>query len=158
MVGWYICDPTSVTRVAWPHLKNFRNYFKMFLSISPCKEGKKKQVETVLLGKNRLWIGHFCLKLKESLSLWIWVNIKCIKIVSMKIRWAQAHKGCQRSFTNSFPNRGIGLDHDTECPPRSPDLNPQDFFLWGYLKVRVYITHRASIQDLENRIRAEMRL
>ena len=23
-------------------------------------------------------------------------------------------------------------------PPRSPDLNPCDFFLWGYLKERVY--------------------
>lgn len=50
----------------------------------------------------------------------------------------------------------IGLDHDPEWPPRSPDLNPLDFFLWGYLKARVYITPPASIQDLENRIRAEI--
>ena len=30
-------------------------------------------------------------------------------------------------------NRVIGLGHDVEWPPRSPDLTPCDFFLWGYL-------------------------
>ena len=56
-----------------------------------------------------------------------------------------------------FPNRVIGLGHDPEWPARSPDLNPLDFFLWGYLKARVYRTPPASPQDLENRIRAEVR-
>ena len=37
-------------------------------------------------------------------------------------------------------NRVIGLGHDVEWPPRSPDLTPCDFFLWGYLKDKVFST------------------
>ena len=32
----------------------------------------------------------------------------------------------------------IGLGHDVEWPPRSVDLTPYDFFLWGYLKNKVF--------------------
>ena len=31
-------------------------------------------------------------------------------------------------------NHVVGLGHDVEWPPRSPDLTPCDFFLWGYLR------------------------
>ena len=36
-------------------------------------------------------------------------------------------------------------------PPHSPDLNPLDFFLWGYLKDKVYTPKPATLQDLRNR-------
>ncbi|GBM97317.1 hypothetical protein AVEN_187547-1, partial [Araneus ventricosus] len=39
-----------------------------------------------------------------------------------------------------------------EWPPRSPDLNPLDFFLWGYIKQRVYTTSPPTLQELRNRI------
>ena len=32
-----------------------------------------------------------------------------------------------------FPNRWIGRRGTIEWPVRSPDLNPLDYFLWGYL-------------------------
>jgi len=31
----------------------------------------------------------------------------------------------------AFPNRWIGRDGPTPWPPRSPDITPLDFFLWG---------------------------
>ena len=34
----------------------------------------------------------------------------------------------------TFPNRWIGRDGPTPWPPRSPDITPLDFFLWGYVK------------------------
>ena len=37
-------------------------------------------------------------------------------------------------------------------PPRSPDLNPCDFFLWGHLKQLVYKTPVNTVQELINRI------
>ncbi|GBM79642.1 hypothetical protein AVEN_184203-1 [Araneus ventricosus] len=37
-------------------------------------------------------------------------------------------------------------------PPCSPDLNPLDFFLWGYIKQRVYATPPPTLQELRNRI------
>ena len=39
----------------------------------------------------------------------------------------------------AFPGRLISRFGDVPWPPRSPDLTPPDFFLWGYLKGKVYI-------------------
>ena len=38
------------------------------------------------------------------------------------------------------PGHLISLRGDISWPARLPDLNPCDFFLWGYLKSKVYIT------------------
>ena len=55
-----------------------------------------------------------------------------------------------------FRNRVIAFGHPREWPPRSPDLTPCDFFLWGYLKSRVYQTPPQNLEDLRNRITAEV--
>lgn len=55
-----------------------------------------------------------------------------------------------------FPGRLISLNGDIEWPPRSPDLTPLDFFLWGYLKGRVYDDPPATIAQLKQRIRDEI--
>ncbi|GBM49467.1 hypothetical protein AVEN_142605-1 [Araneus ventricosus] len=39
-----------------------------------------------------------------------------------------------------------------EWPQRSPDITPMDFFLWGYLKQKVYATPPPTLQDLQRRI------
>jgi len=44
----------------------------------------------------------------------------------------------------------------TLWPPRSPDLSPPDFFLWGALKVKAYANRPRTIQELENNIRREI--
>ena len=36
--------------------------------------------------------------------------------------------------------------------PRSPDLNPLDFYLWGYIKTKVYRTKPRRIDELKQRI------
>lgn len=51
-----------------------------------------------------------------------------------------------------FPNRWIGRLGPILWPPRSPDLTPLDFFLWGYLKDRVFRTTPQTVQDMEDRI------
>jgi hypothetical protein len=43
-------------------------------------------------------------------------------------------------------------------PSRSPDLSPPDFFLWGYLKDRVYENSPQNIQQLKANIAAEIQL
>ena len=41
-------------------------------------------------------------------------------------------------------------------PSYSPDLNPADFFLWGFLKERVYLGPvQKKIEQLKNNIRRE---
>ena len=40
---------------------------------------------------------------------------------------------------NRFNGRIIHRFSEISWPPRSPDLTPLDFFLWGYLKQKVYL-------------------
>jgi hypothetical protein len=42
-------------------------------------------------------------------------------------------------------------------PPRSPDLNPCDFYLWGYLKSVVYNPLPKTLDDLKENITREIR-
>lgn len=55
-----------------------------------------------------------------------------------------------------FPNQWIGRDGPHVWPPRSPDLTPLDFFLWGYVKDRVYATPVRDVAHLVEKIRAEV--
>ncbi|GFU95036.1 uncharacterized protein TNCV_4138201 [Trichonephila clavipes] len=41
-------------------------------------------------------------------------------------------------------------------PPRSPDLTPADFWLWGYLKSRLYLSGPSSLSELKDAIRREV--
>lgn len=52
-----------------------------------------------------------------------------------------------------FPNRWIGRDGPWLWPPRSPDLTPLDFFLWGFLKDKVFRTgFPRNLQEMRDRI------
>jgi len=46
----------------------------------------------------------------------------------------------------------IGRGGTIPWPPRSPDLTPMDFFVWGYLKERVYHQEVDSEAELRQRI------
>ncbi|XP_031636066.1 uncharacterized protein LOC116348960 [Contarinia nasturtii] len=48
--------------------------------------------------------------------------------------------------------RGEGENRLLPWPPRSPDLNMLDFFLWGTLQHRVYLIENESIEDVANTI------
>jgi hypothetical protein len=51
-----------------------------------------------------------------------------------------------------FPNKIISINGDIEWPPRSPDMNPLDYFLWGHLKQIVYQNKPRTITELKNNI------
>lgn len=52
-----------------------------------------------------------------------------------------------------FPERVISIKGDTDWPPRSCDLTPLDFFLWGYVKGKVYANNPTTISELKDQIR-----
>ncbi|OXU30556.1 hypothetical protein TSAR_016220 [Trichomalopsis sarcophagae] len=59
-----------------------------------------------------------------------------------------------RTFLNQrFPNRWIGRAGPFLWPPKSPDLNPLDFFLYGYVKDAVYGQAPTTILNMMDRIR-----
>lgn len=70
---------------------------------------------------------------------------------------APAHYGRNvRAFLDEeFQGRWIGRRGTIEWPAQSPDLTPLDFFLWGYLKGKIYQTKPDDLADLRNRIVAE---
>lgn len=59
-----------------------------------------------------------------------------------------------RNYLNlQYNGRWIGRGGPVTWPPRSPDLTPPDFYLWGFLKNVVYAEKPTTIQDMKNRIR-----
>ncbi|KAL6421387.1 hypothetical protein ACFW04_011812 [Cataglyphis niger] len=52
-----------------------------------------------------------------------------------------------------FPGCWMGRYGPIRWPARSPDLNPLDFFLWGYCKEVIYKTLPEDIEELETRLR-----
>ena len=53
-----------------------------------------------------------------------------------------------------FPDQEISRNVDYNFPPRSCDLTPLDFFLWGHVKDKVYANALQSMQELIEKIRA----
>ena len=49
----------------------------------------------------------------------------------------------------TFPYWWIRRDGPTLWPPRSPDITPLDFFLWRYVKDKVYSTPVPDITNLK---------
>ena len=58
---------------------------------------------------------------------------------------------------SKFPQRVISRNADFNWPPRSCDLTPVDFFLWGFLKSRVYANKPQTVNDLKNNIQVAIR-
>lgn len=58
----------------------------------------------------------------------------------------------------NYPRRWIGRGNEAPqfWPPRSPDLNPLDFYLWGTLKEKVYSSPVLNIDDLRERVTNNM--
>ena len=55
-----------------------------------------------------------------------------------------------------FPGHLVSLRVGVGWPPRSPDLSPCDFFLWGHIKSRVYKHRPRSLQNLKAAITQEI--
>ena len=53
-------------------------------------------------------------------------------------------------LNESFPKRWLGRGGRVAWPPRSPDLTPLDYYLWGHMNTLVYETKvetRAALRD-----------
>jgi hypothetical protein len=55
-----------------------------------------------------------------------------------------------------FPNRLISRFSDLTWPSRSPDLTAPVYFLWGYLKEKVFANRLHTIEELKTAIRREI--
>ena len=63
------------------------------------------------------------------------------------------HVNVRNFLDSTFNQRWIGRrGSGTEFPPRSLDLTPLDFYLWGTLKNTVYTTKSQTLEDLRDQI------
>lgn len=72
---------------------------------------------------------------------------------------APPHNAAQvRQFLHeTFPNSWLGRGGPVSWPPRSPDLTSCDFFLWGFIKNKVYVTPPTTAEDMRQRITVAFR-
>ena len=57
---------------------------------------------------------------------------------------------------SKFDERVISRNGPVDWPPRSCDLTPLDFFLWGYIKSLVYANKPSTIEELRANIHREI--
>ena len=103
-----------------------------------------------LLGTNRYWP-----KLPENANQLVHSTTSCWETwLSLQQDWAPPHWHLAvRTFLNEhLPNRRIGRTGQNDqvfrkWPPRSPNLTVCDFFLWGYVKGRVYVPPLPATMD-----------
>ena len=69
---------------------------------------------------------------------------------------AHTSRNAIKTLKEMFPNHLISMRVDIGWPTRSPDLNPCDYFLWGYLKSKVYTQRPRSVEELKDAIRHEI--
>ena len=86
------------------------------------------------------------------------VQIKGIVSVNTALQVPPAHTAHapMNVLRNMFPGRLISRFGDVPWPPRSPDLSSCDFFLWGYLKGRVYTHKPRNLNKLKDAVRQEV--
>jgi len=64
----------------------------------------------------------------------------------------RCHRNVRRFLNESLPQRWIGRVGKEDLvlqfwPPRSPDLTPCDFFLWGFVQEAVYVPSLPTALD-----------
>ena len=60
------------------------------------------------------------------------------------------------TLRSNFSRHLISRFDNIHWPSRSPDLTPVDFFLWGYLKDRVYTGRPQTREELKQSIHTEI--
>ena len=71
---------------------------------------------------------------------------------------ARAHtaRASMSVLREMFPQHVISRGGDVPWAARSPDLSACDYFLWGYLKSRVFISKPRTIAELKQSIKEEI--
>ena len=92
--------------------------------------------------------------LKDKIRVWVdvgegvWLTSTHTLILSFKSHSLVAGQ--------KFNDRWIGRGGPISWAPRSPNLKPLDFFLWGHIKTDIYKTRIKDLDDLKTRITQEI--
>ena len=102
----------------------------------------KRLLSHTVLPELRVWNGG------DLANLWWQQDGATVHVSGSNMRYLD--RQFQERVLSRNPIRGL------DWPARSPDLNPLDFCLWGYLKSKVYRPRPATLDELEANIRREV--
>jgi hypothetical protein len=88
-------------------------------------------------------------ELQDNLPLVVLLNPIWLQLDGAPANFARP---VRQWLNNNYPRRWIGRRGFIAWPPRSCDITPLDFFLWGHIKTIVYRTAPNSEQELRQRI------
>lgn len=101
---------------------------------------------------------------KELIEPYVLDIVDNTPLIIMRDLWwqqdgAPPHNGrnVTRFLNEQFPNQWIGNQGVVLWPARSPDLSPLDYFLWGYLKNRLFKNTPNDINILRANLLTEIR-
>jgi len=97
-------------------------------------------------------------KLPRLSAKWITKQLEDIPLATLIAMYFQ-HDGTPSHYSrhlmqhlsDTSPNRGIGRGSTINWPPRSPDLTPLDFCIWGLMKSEVY-RKKCVLRSKHNRL------
>ncbi|GFU68279.1 uncharacterized protein TNCV_834061 [Trichonephila clavipes] len=95
-------------------------------------------------------VQYFVVTLEYGPSL-VWQFIKTI--IKQGVDSSNGPKTRLPLFPDTFGVRLISRFGSVNWPPRSCDLTPLDYFLWGYVKSLVYADKPQTLDHLEDNIR-----
>ena len=94
--------------------------------------------------------------LEEVVTPWIEETIPLARYEQIwyQLDGAPAHSAriITNYLNNEFPGRWIGSRGPVRWPAKSPDLTIMDYFLWGYIKEKVYQTAPTTQENMRHRI------
>lgn len=85
-------------------------------------------------------------------------NRRCMRRITFQQDGAPPHiaTAVKELLAKTFGNRIISRHFENEWPPRSPDIAPPDYWLWGSLKAKVYASTPKSLPELKSAIQREV--
>jgi len=89
-----------------------------------------------------------------------WSTERVVRVLQWFQQYGATHHSSNESLAwlqQRFPDRLFSRRCDPQWSPHSPDVNTPDFYLWGYLKYRVYGNNPKTIPDLKAAITAAIR-
>ena len=93
---------------------------------------------------------------RAMLEDYLWPELDELDISDMQFQQDGASSHTARVIIDllkgKFGERVISRNGPVEWPPRSCDLTPLDFFLWGHIKSLVYANKPATLDDLKDNI------
>lgn len=94
---------------------------------------------------------------RKMLTEFLWPDLDHIDVQDMFFQQdgATCHTARETMvlLRTKFPDRVISRFGDENWPPRSCDLTPMDYFLWGYVKEKVYVNKPQTVERLKEEIR-----